>query len=866
MQTATIRPLSWRLASELTTLTPSFFALRLPEKWKLALLRLESLRSGRDAFTIPCDGLHRALTALVGDLLVIEPRAWFGKNAAEFWLISDREVALEAIHLIVVTWAELVWGKVAGCATTLANLKAEDLQWQTIAPNLADWGKHDNGTANPKTPSAFSLLPHYIAGALSQPDVQLQIGSQSRDLRRCPTARGAELMTWQPETLQRGKTVYPFCLTLHFSVQTVPFQSFPIVNCEVGVRRWKAPKARIQRGNTSVYLCSRVPWLPNLHHTDSFQVAPLRWHQNEAGKPEESWSRKTYLVELLNRLHPQSKFPAASDVLNNSDVYTTPDALPFAGVVHNTRMGPHPVGSGVFPRDLREIWEQLEILLAPLSLVSTRQPRKIQIPNGFKAAENLFAQAVENSADEKENATEIQENRGVNLPIESGGEVHLEFFYQSSRVRQVFEYNLRRFFGIAPGQSFPFTLQSGGLLHFRTHNLGAIGAPLDARENRAAYLKRCGEITEYLAAISTDKPLHPTLSFIEIEDADYFKNGGGGDPKNALRAGFAACGRLTQFLVAPPHPEQDLPANQHWNNAEGALLDGIRQLGLPAQLPSLERADLPTDMNIMGLWIFKNCADSAGKPAGTLPAWLRLNTLSGRIEVKARGFAQWMPYRQAQLALANPHSSSVDFIAPGLNDFQVAAQVTNFVQEVLRFEVSGDTLICCDAQNSRKAWKWLQDGRIMPDALGFLDNAPHESLASSPNWSGLRLLRVRDHAAGEVPQHFALRSDDATWTRGVFAFDDDTKTRVFGSVVPKPVQWSGLSKAMSRWDQAKSKDAHNPRLLELTLAVLQPHDDPESWAALAHHLRDASAHYRSETALPFPLHLAMKIGEYVLPV
>ena len=866
MPIATLRPLSWRLDSELTPLTPltpQFFALKLPEKWKLALLQLESLRFGRDAFTIPCDGLHRALMALVGDLLVIEKRAWFIKNAAEFWIIAGREVSREAIHLIVTTWADLMWAKVPTCAATLQKLQPADLKWQALAPNLADWGKHDNGTANPKNPHAFNLLPHTIAGALSQPTVQLQIDAQSRDLRRCLTTNGAELMTWQPETFERGKTAHPFCLTLHFTTQTVPFQPYPIINCDIGVRRWKLPGVPIKKGNTSVYLCSQTPWLPNLHHTDSFQVAPLRWHRNDEGKTEESWSRQTHLVELLNRLHPHSPFPAASAVLQNSAVYGAPTAMPFAGVVHNTRMGPHPVGSGVFPRDVRAIYEQLEVWLKDLGLYPTPQPRKLRVPAGFKAAEKLFPVAVENSDGEKPEAPQIQVHRGATLPIESGGQVHLEFFYQSEWVRQVFECNLRQFFGIAPGQKFPFTLQSGGLLHFSAHRMGAIGAALPAKTNSDTVLQRCGEIAAYLADVSLQTPLHPTLSLIQIEGADDF--GAGLDPKNALRAGFAACGRLTQFLVAPGDPERDLPADQPWKNAENALLDGIRQLGLPPQLPHLGQSGLPADLNILGLWIFKNCRDSAGRPAGTLPAWLRFNAVAGRIEVRARGFTDWLSYRQAQLALADPHQNAVDFIAPGLRDAEIAAQITNFAQDIVR-EVRGDAVIFCHAQNARKTWQWLQDRRIPRDAFGFLDKALPEPLTSMNNGGGLRLLRVRDHAAGEVPQHFALLNDQAMWTRSVFDLSDAADPRVFASLSPKPVQFSGLAKSMSRWEDAKNKDAHTPRLLEITTAALQPDDAPESWALLAHYLRAASAHYGAETVLPFPLHLAMKIGEYVLPL
>jgi hypothetical protein len=47
---------------------------------------------------------------------------------------------------------------------------------------------------------------------------------------------------------------------------------------------------------------------------------------------------------------------------------------------------------------------------------------------------------------------------------------------------------------------------------------------------------------------------------------------------------------------------------------------------------------------------------------------------------------------------------------------------------------------------------------------------------------------------------------------------------------------------------------------------LQANDDAESWAALGHDLRWAAPHFGHATTLPWPLHLAQLIGEYIVPV
>jgi hypothetical protein len=58
----------------------------------------------------------------------------------------------------------------------------------------------------------------------------------------------------------------------------------------------------------------------------------------------------------------------------------------------------------------------------------------------------------------------------------------------------------------------------------------------------------------------------------------------------------------------------------------------------------------------------------------------------------------------------------------------------------------------------------------------------------------------------------------------------------------------------------------NHQLVELAVVGLQPGDDPEAWAALAHDLRRAALHHAGPTTLPWPLHLAQLVGEYIVPI
>src|SRR5207302_592625 len=70
--------------------------------------------------------------------------------------------------------------------------------------------------------------------------------------------KGAQLISWPPLP---WKDVY-FSVLLTLTVQTVPFQPYPVVYIETGVRRWMSSAPQfLGRGDRSVYLKAAAPWL-----------------------------------------------------------------------------------------------------------------------------------------------------------------------------------------------------------------------------------------------------------------------------------------------------------------------------------------------------------------------------------------------------------------------------------------------------------------------------------------------------------------------------------------------------------------------------------------------------------------------------
>ena len=72
--------------------------------------------------------------------------------------------------------------------------------------------------------------------------------------------------------------VWPYSVLLTLTLQTIPFQNFPVLHCDIGIRRWAGPKVYLpKKVETSVYLLDQVPWIEGLAHNQCFQVAPIKW-------------------------------------------------------------------------------------------------------------------------------------------------------------------------------------------------------------------------------------------------------------------------------------------------------------------------------------------------------------------------------------------------------------------------------------------------------------------------------------------------------------------------------------------------------------------------------------------------------------
>ncbi len=869
-----LRTLAFQFAPDISTLAYQCAVMSFPEQWKPLLRYLAREATGRSdkPVSIPIDSLNRTLHALAPDLIHIARGA---HNEGERpWLYSVRELDRERLFAIVHAWVHVAFAKAsdANRRRVLDELSADALQWTTRTLNLADWHAGDNGTAEPADSDVFVLLPHYLATLISDKNASFAIGNETRSFRRAPRAtgqNGAELISWPPiiYTDTQGKQ-WPFSIVLTVTLQTVPFQSFPVIHCDLGIRRWAGPKTDIpsmRRGQTSVYLLTETPWLRGFQHTHTFQVAQLARKKitNEASRNADYrivWGRGGELAAILEHLgaHRQQEFPDPQHIVDDPLQSLNIDGSLSAALVYRHGMTPpHRVGSGIPPADRRSIAEPLKDFLAP-TFQLTEPPTRVHVPR-MTLQNPFFPSTAAKKNDEQMSRLYTQCRAAVGRAC--GGRLAVEIRYQ----RHDFAATMSRVVGemldmpVAPGQTC--TTPELAITMTAAH-LGSLGEALNIDTSRkrtrdrllAAHDERMTMIQAAMSPV-----VNPTITLIEMGDENAFDEGQ--DPKMALRLGFARTGRLTQFFVLPTDNAED--DNLEYR-ARNGFLDGLRQLGVSIDLPSMQ--GLPPALNVVGLWfIQQNAPTNPAQGKTMLPVAVNLAVETGEIRAIAPGLdgSGWLAYPDLLKAIAAGKATSVK------KPYDAIPFVQKIIQETT---AEGDTLLLCHAQNFRRVWPWVGNGKIIRDHLVF----GKDSVQPISNWSGLRVVRIRDNQGNETPEWYAENLDEDVlneapgFSQGLFAMGE----RVFASTYQPPKTASTQARSISKFEEwvnttgTKAPNpayyAWNPGLFELTVAALQPNDIPERWAAFVHKLRQATLQYDAATALPLPLHLARGVQEYVL--
>ncbi len=866
-----LRSLAFQFSPEAGKLERDYFTLKFPGKWIEPIKSMQARLTNRDPnqTSIPIGNLNKAFRALVPDIISIA--RYQDILGGRTWIYSRQAIDTDKLFPIVQAWVKTSFSKVAegDRQYLLSRMQANDLRWERQHINITDWRAGGNGTAAPVKSDSFILLADEIAARLSEKytelecdDSILEYGSrESLRFRRAPLApgnSGAELISWPPFCYKAGKGKsqkrWPYSLLLTLTVQTVPFQEFPVLYIDVGLRRWGGAKINLptDRKETSIYLLAGVPWIEGFPLSNSFQVAPIRRYGKNL-----RWGSK--LAELLNELQLKHPFTSPVDIVQNPEEALNINGRTSAALVYRTGLKPDcGVKAGIMPGDRSRLAEKIAEILEPEGLKFVEPFERVQY--SFPTRQNPFADDSI-SLSERHRAVGESVNRQITL----------EIWHQSELVRDALIQAVRDCLGLqSEPVSFPYTWETPELsLTLRLAPLDKIGDLLDINEDtenarerlHQSIRARCRQISQQLGKAS-----HFIVSLIELPRFEGLTD----DPKHAIRLGFAQTNRLTQFINSDADTES-LP-----DRAKNAVLDGLRQLGVWPLAEKLEYSNRNTkhakfleslpkpELNCVGLWMIKHYAGSSPvRKKHFLPVMVYLEWYAGKIYALAPGFKDWLPYPNAMLAIAQGQAAG----------YAAQKDAIEFIKEAISNNLLDNTLLICHAQNLRTTWHWLRNTDIQCDRLTFGQNPANETPTPIEDLRGLRIVRVRDSSGHETPEYYAQNEDEIGFTKGLFRISD----RVFASTAQKSHQQKGLSKNLSKFvkvqhskgellSPAPNKQASNPQMIELTVACLQKDDVPEHWAALVHELRHVAINYTDATQLPLPLDLAAEMKAYTLPV
>ncbi|WP_344640696.1 RNaseH domain-containing protein [Kitasatospora cystarginea] len=763
-----------------------------------------------------------------------------------------------------------------------------------LAPALESIATAANGTAAPAG-LLFRTAPDTLAALLCGVDFTMQdpLAQTARTLRflPSPTWQGAEVVSWPPMPHPVKKKMWWYSLTVRITLQTVLGIPHPVVYVHTGVRRWITEPVRVP-SNQAIGVTIRPgdTWVEGAGETPGFASSGIVYRNGLR------W--RGILPDVLTALAHRAALPSPEELIDQPKKWLDGIGGTRAGLIHHTTLSaPHEIGAGLMPVDRQPLnhWIAHRFGAYGLKLQTTTDgtlsPRPGTLPKPRKKQQHHERRARLATRTGGEAAVHILHTTGSDTPSIraeddkiAGPGTAIGVILDDLGFDEAHAQHL-------PGGALRFT-GDGLTLTITQAPLGKLAAalPLPAgysklkAADRARVLAEATDarIREVIATMAP--PPRKAVALVELPNADHYPIG---DPKDALRIGLARSGYRAQFFtpVKPFTPEED-PAQRKkaeketWGRIGSTWLDARRHLGdVVIHRPRLK--GLPDDIQYVGLWAVTARNGGRGGRRYLCPIAVLLDPVKQTAQACARD-VPWCDLSDFALHLpdiAQPMPSAFnDRIDP----------VATFLQTLLQdLNTTGrPTLLLTDAHNLRTMAPGLQNAKIALDSVTIGKAAPR-SIALYP---GLRHVHVRSCGSTfETPQAYAVKpptavseTEDTTEAQPLpeYGFSSNVwpvhgSTRVFHSTGGKPGSRSDLSRDASTLIHRMVHDqlvieAHkaswNPRPLELSVVACQPADlEPQMWAHLAHYLR-ATDYYDALLALPFPLHLAKKLGEYLLPL
>lgn len=825
-----IYPLAYTLQPNLHR---QLYYLGFPPTWKSELLSIARANNPRfkDEYGLPTNSLKKMVDAWVEGIISLAPLKLSSHD--ERWLASCHPFSDKDIDLlcgIIQTWVTATY--VSHPRASISVKQSARAFCSKISPGAmaALRGQdevcltREDGTVSDE---AFGALPLLAVDRLLGQTVD--VGGHKLRLCHC----GKNQLMSEPITDPRSQ--HRFSYVFDLSVQTTPPRRHALLLCQMSIRRWIFDRTGDpeKRETQCMFLKDAI----NVHIRVSdkkYCQVPIAydWAKRAIGWRDQD--RKCY--ELWGYTPLQDAGHVLNFPGNLGDAYL----LPYKNGMNYYVCSK--IGPGVPMIDKVTLYQQLGHHLSDLigvSPVATRMPRKkrtlpiLANPGEYGSCEQ-FRQWVRQWTDTDKLVFELY---GLwNDPIHR---VLLDAVEQ--KVKDDF------------GDNKLTSCMEITVLHCE---IGDMANALSDDE-KSTHLQHSAKIKDSLVAAT-----EMTGCIFVLPGADsFFKMG---DPKQAIRNGFARTGRVVQFIT--PDESDAVP-----HKVKSAVHDLYRQLGLPTLLNSDKSIQYCPPC--IGMHVCTQVHGIAGK-GRFLPVYVTVDIAARKVRVQCDAFSRReVSYREACLEMAEL------FWKNDLERRCVDTSRSPVKQKLIELKNMyptpdrGVLFTVVSDGDSRALWSGISDKELSAYAMteDYQPEMINAGMQKAPfpvslRDTGVRIIRIRYNQ--EVPDYYTERSQttgkDVTKyasASGVFEYE-----KVFWSIGPKPPDRPYTdSLSHSKIDHPEELHAEKD-MIELYPVLLQGGDDPCDAIYYVNELRRAPIQYNKTATLPLPLHLAKALTEYLFDI
>ena len=830
-----------------TNITFKLFFLSFPKEWKELMVKLQLSIDPKfnTMYNLKTNVLYGYLNGWLDDVVQITPMKQDSDDSK--WFVSLNEPDAEKICEIIQIWISgeyLQHYKKTDETERIANelMDMIDPEYLRSGISIEETVMFDpEGQA--LTDYAFNAFSLYAANALN--GMTITLGGQELTFSSC----GSKMLMSQPISDGKSKPNY-YSIGLQLSLQTTPPERTCMLLIDCSVKRFISDVWK-----DKIYLNEDIHAYISLGN-NKYRTITLKQKYDKADSDNNrSYSHYwNFSEQSCYNLYNPRLLPNADEVLYHPEQYLKDNSKPQILLPYKLGMdfANERIGTGLSVKDKQEIFSQLSKLMKEFAdMAEPAQPIK-------------RSKTVHNTPSSKTSKAELQRIHRERLKQCTGmSELRIEVYGHSSD-HELSEKIKGEFESYLGGEEY----QSVFPVDIVEKELGSLSDMMED-DTYMSHIQRIEAVKKQVE--KSDKIVGAIVILPDMRDE-------AGDPKYALRAGFAETNRITQFITPDGSKQDDTKDDPPEHRVKGAVMDMLRQFGYTEFCEKRGMKNNPAfDADTVGMYVLHQLkplwaekSRSAKDTARFLPVYVTYNVRSGKVSVDSDLLEKrHLSYPEALIAFSKL-SRDKDFVQKCVDSSR-----SGFRTKLLGLHslYNNENAIVLSQANgiTRQFWHGLTDKKIseyhftspyIPETIE-IGTQKYSDIRSFCG-TGIRIIRIREnHSTHEVPDYYTEFNDKGNCisASGVYRYKN-----VFWGLESRPNNKEYTLSYNSSKINNPSRSFDECSLVEYYPIQLQANDDSEQLAAYANYLREVMPEVNRSVRFPAPLHFASKIEEYLLLV